>query len=109
MEAGDFDLAELMKKAQQMRAQADQLQEKLSRTVVEASAGGGMVTARVNGEMALVGLRIDPSVVDSKDIDMLQDLVIAACAAAQRKAREAAGEEISKIAGQFGIPGTAEG
>ena len=100
----DLDLSELLAKARDVQAQAGRLQEKLSKQVVDASAGGGMVTARANGALEIVGIQIDPAVLDPQDLDMLQDLVVAACAAAQKKAREAASEEVSKLTGGMGMP-----
>ena len=78
-------LGNLMRQAQKMQEKMAEVQKELGTRAVEASSGGGMVTATVNGNQELVGLKIDPSVVDPKDIEMLQDLVVAAVSEALRK------------------------
>jgi nucleoid-associated protein EbfC len=93
---------------QQMKSLQDKLariQEELSAKTVEASAGGGMVTAVVNGRQELVSLKIDPQVVDPQDVEMLQDLIVAAVNDGMRKAQELAAGEMSKLAGGLKIPG----
>jgi len=79
---GGFNLQELMSKA---RAQYDALQKKMQETVVEASSGGGAVTAKMDGRKQLLSLRIDPEAVKSDDLEMLQDLILAAINEAGRK------------------------
>ncbi|HXY78026.1 MAG TPA: YbaB/EbfC family nucleoid-associated protein [Candidatus Acidoferrales bacterium] len=79
---GGFNLQELMSKA---RAQYDALQKKMQETVVEASSGGGAVTAKMDGRKQLLSLRIDPEAVKSGDVEMLQDLILAAINEAGRK------------------------
>lgn len=103
-------MQQLMKQAQQMQRKMEKLQEELESKTVEASVGGGMVTATVNGQRKLVDLNIDREVVDPEDVDMLQDLVIAAVNEAIRKAEEHYKEEMGKIVptgmmGGGGIPG----
>ena len=71
---------------------------------VEASSGGGMVTAVVNGRQEIVSVKIDPEAAESGDLEMLQDLVVAAVNEALRKSRELFSQEVSKMAGGFGIP-----
>jgi len=97
-------LGDLMKKAQQMKANLDKVQEELAAKEVEASSGGGMVTARVTGGQEMVGLTIDPSVIDPEDIEMLEDLVRAAVNEALRKSKEMMKEEMGKITGGLPIP-----
>jgi DNA-binding YbaB/EbfC family protein len=97
-------LGDLMKKAQQMKANLDKVQEELAAKEVEASSGGGMVTARVTGGQEMVGLTIDPSVIDPDDIEMLEDLVRAAVNEALRKSKEMMKEEMGKITGGLPIP-----
>ena len=104
MDLGDLDLGKLLDRAQHMGREANRAQEALLKQMVEASAGGGMVTARVNGALEVVAIRIDPDVVDAKDVEMLQDLVVAACSAAQRKAAELRDREMSKLTGGINIP-----
>jgi nucleoid-associated protein EbfC len=81
------------------------IQEELSLKTVESSSGGGMVTAVVNGRQELVQLKIDRQVIDPEDVEMLQDLVLAAVNDALRKSQELAAGEMSKVAGGLNIPG----
>ncbi len=90
-------MQQLMKQAQQMQKKMEKMQEDLEAMQVEASAGGGMVTAHVNGKKRLVKLDIDKDVVDPNDVDMLQDLIIAAVNEAVRLAEEKYQEEMGKI------------
>jgi len=99
------DLGGLMQAAQKMQEDMQRVQADLDRRQVEASAGGGMVTAVVNGRLDMVALRIDPSVVDPKDVQMLQDLVVAAINQAITKAKEMAQAELAKVTGGMQIPG----
>jgi nucleoid-associated protein EbfC len=99
------DLGGLMQAAQKMQEDMQRVQADLERKTVEASAGGGMVTATVNGRFEVVGLKIDPSVVDAKDVQMLQDLVCAAVNQAITKAKDVAQAELAKVTGGMQIPG----
>ena len=81
------------------------VQEELASKTVEASAGGGMVTAVVNGKFELISLRIEKEVVDPDDIEMLQDLIVAAVNEGVRKAQEMTASEMSKVTGGLNIPG----
>lgn len=98
-------LGNIMKQAQQMQQKMARMQEELQSREVEASAGGGMVTATVNGAQQLVSLKVEPSVVDPEDVEMLQDLVQAAVNEAIKKSQAMAQEEMSKITGGMNIPG----
>ena len=99
------DMGKLMKQAQQMQAKMMRVQEELEARMVEATSGGGMVTAVVNGKHELISLKIEKDVVDPEDVEMLQDLVVAAVNEGVRKAQEMAQEEMSKLTGGFRIPG----
>jgi len=99
------DMGKLMKQAQQMQSKMMRVQEELEAKTVEATSGGGMVTAVVNGKHELISLKIEKDVVDPADIEMLQDLVVAAVNEGVRKAQEMAQEEMSKITGGFNVPG----
>ena len=99
------NFGKLMKQAQQMQAKMMQVQEELEKRTVEATAGGGMVTVVVNGKFELVSLKIEKGVVDPDDIEMLQDLVVAAVNEGVRMAQEMTREEMSKITGGMNIPG----
>jgi DNA-binding YbaB/EbfC family protein len=81
------------------------LQEEAAKKTVEATAGGNMVTAVVNGRFEILSLRIDPTIVASGDIDMLQDLVIAAINEGIRKAQKMMADEMGKVTGGLKIPG----
>jgi nucleoid-associated protein EbfC len=81
------------------------IQEELATKKVESSAGGGMVTAVMNGRQELLSLKLEPQVVDADDIEMLQDLIVAAVNDALRKAQELAAGDMSKLAGGLNIPG----
>ncbi len=98
-------LGNIMKQAQQMQQKMARMQEELQTREVEASAGGGMVTATVNGAQQLVALKMEPSVIDPEDVEMLQDLVLAAVNEALKKSQAMAQEEMSKITGGMNIPG----
>ena len=95
----------IMKEAQKLQAQMEQLQAEAGNKKVEATAGGGMITAVVSGRLDLVSLKIDPSVVDPKDVAMLQDLVVAAVNQALQKAKAMAQGELAKATGGLSIPG----
>ncbi len=81
------------------------MQQELALKTVEGSAGGGMVTAVVSGKQEIVSIRIEPQVVDPEDIEMLQDLIVAAINDGLRKAQEMASSEMGKLAGGLNIPG----
>jgi DNA-binding YbaB/EbfC family protein len=97
-------LNNLMKQAQQMQERVKKLQEEAANKTVEASSGGGMVTVVANGRQEVLSIKIDPSVVDPKDIEMLQDLVAAAVNEALRKSQELMKDEMSRLASGMGIP-----
>jgi DNA-binding YbaB/EbfC family protein len=81
------------------------MQEDLALKKVEASAGGGMVTVVVNGKQEILAIKIDPQVVDPTDVEMLQDLIVAAVNDGLRRAQEMAASEMGKLAGGLNIPG----
>lgn len=99
------NFGKMMKQAQQMQAKMLEMQEELEKRTVEASSGGGMVTAVVNGKFELESLKIERDVVSPDDVDMLQDLVIAAVNEGIRKAQEMTREEMAKVTGGMNIPG----
>ena len=88
-----------------MQQKMARLQEELAMKTVEATSGGGMVTAVVNGKYELVSLKIEKEVVNQEDIDMLQDLIVAAVNEGVRKAQEMAATEMARITGGLNIPG----
>lgn len=99
------NLQNLLKQAQKIQSQVSRMQAELGDRTVEASAGGGMVTAVVNGRQELVSVRIDPEVVDPESIEMLEDLIVAAVSEALSRAGEMAAEEMRKLTGGIGLPG----
>ena len=98
-------LGNMMKQAQQMQQKMGQMQQEMETQQVEATAGGGMVTAVVNGRQKLLSLKIDPQVVDADDVEMLQDLISAAVNEAILKSQEMMQAEMSKLTGGMNIPG----
>jgi DNA-binding YbaB/EbfC family protein len=98
-------LGNIMKQAQVMQQKMTRLQEELETREVEASAGGGMVTAVVNGRQQLLSLKVEKSVVDPEDVEMLQDLVLAAVNEAIKKSQDMMQAEMGKITGGMNIPG----
>jgi hypothetical protein len=102
---GKKGMKDLMKQAQKMQQDIMKAQEELSNMVVEASSGGGMVTVEMNGKNELISVKISPEVVDPDDIEMLEDLIIAAVKEAQEKVAEKSESEMSKYTGGMNIPG----
>ncbi len=100
-----MNMNNLMKQAQQMQKRMLDIQEELATRTVEATVGGGMVTAVVNGQQELMSLTISPEVVDPDDIEMLEDLIIAAVNEARHQAQELMTQEMSKLTGGVKIPG----
>ncbi len=99
------DLGSLMQAAQRMQADATKMQEELAAKTCEASSGGGMVVATLNGAFELVSLKIDKSAADPNDLEMLQDLIVAAVNQGVHKVREMTQSEMSKLTGGLSIPG----
>jgi nucleoid-associated protein EbfC len=102
------DMNQMMRQVQQMQAEMVKAQESLKDEVVEASAGGGMVTVKVSGELELLDLRIDPEAVDPEDVELLQDMVQAAVNEALRSAQEVASSKLGAVTGGLGglgLPG----
>jgi DNA-binding YbaB/EbfC family protein len=95
----------MMKEAQKLQQQMLAMQEEIAKRTVEATAGGGMVTVVANGKQELVSIKIDPEVVSKDDVQMLEDLVLAACNEALRKSRELVQQELGKLTGGLKIPG----
>jgi hypothetical protein len=99
------NLGGLMKQAQKLQARMAELQEELGQRTVTAQAGGGMVEATVNGRQELLALRIDPEVANPDDVDMLQDLILAAVNEALNRSREMVAQEMGKLTGGMSLPG----
>lgn len=95
----------LQRMAQQMQREMLRVQEELAATIVDGSAGGGAVTARVTGRQEVVSVTIDPSAVDPAEVEMLQDLVLAAVNDALRASRELAESRMGAVTGGLRLPG----
>jgi len=98
-------LGNLMKQARQLQDRMQKLQEEMAARTVEGSAGGGMVTVRANGAGEILSVKIELQVVDPGDVEMLEDLVRAACNEAAKKAKDQMGEEMRKLTGGLPMPG----
>jgi DNA-binding YbaB/EbfC family protein len=102
------NLNQMMKQVQQMQAEMAKAQEQLKSEVVEASAGGGMVTVKISGDLQIREIRIDPDAVDPDDVELLQDMVLAATNEAIRSAQELAASKMGGVTGglgDMGLPG----
>jgi DNA-binding YbaB/EbfC family protein len=97
-----MNIQQMMKQAQQMQ---ERMQKQMAELRVEASSGGGMVTVVINGAKQLQKITIDPEVVSKDDVEMLQDLIVAAINDAQRKADEALASQMQGMMGRGGLPG----
>jgi nucleoid-associated protein EbfC len=97
-----MNMQQLMKQAQKMQ---EQLHKQMETTVVEASAGGGMVSVKMNGNKQLLSIQVDPEVYSSGDKDMLQDLIVAAVNEGTRKVDEALSGQLGNMTGGMKIPG----
>jgi DNA-binding YbaB/EbfC family protein len=98
-------MANMMKQAQKLQSQMLKLQEELAEKTVESSSGGGMVKVVANGRQQIVSIQIEKEVVDPEDVEMLQDLVLAAANDALAKAQEMVSSEMGKLTGGLNIPG----
>lgn len=99
------NMQQLARQAQKLQQQMLKVQEEVEAREFTASAGGGMVTVKVNGKKEILGLEIKPEAVDPDDVEMLQDLILAATNEALREAGETVEREMGKLTGGMGIPG----
>jgi len=97
-------IMKILQQAQQMQGRLQQIQDELSQQTVSANAGGGMVTVEADGKGQVRSVKIDPSVVNPADVEMLEDLVLVAVTEAQRKAAALAQEEMGKLTGGMDLP-----
>jgi hypothetical protein len=100
-----MNIMSMMKQAQKLQAKMAEMQAELGNRTATAQAGGGMVEATVNGRQELLSLRIDPEVANPDDVEMLQDLILAAVNEALNRSREMMAQEMSKLTGGMQIPG----
>jgi DNA-binding YbaB/EbfC family protein len=98
-------MGKMMKQAQQLQSKMLALQEEMASKTIEATAGGGMVKVVANGKQQLVSIQIEKEVVDPDDVEMLQDLILAAVNDALSKSQEMVSQEMSKLTGGLNIPG----
>lgn len=98
------NLASLMKQATQMQAKMEAMQSTLEGISIEGAAGAGMVIVVLSGKGDMRSIKIDPSLADPAEMEMLQDLIVAACADARRKLDERAAEEMQKVTGGLNLP-----
>ena len=101
---GGLGMGKLMKKAQEFQKKMKVMQSDLADRVVEGTAGGGMVTAQVNGQQEIISIKINPEAVDPEDVEMLEDLVTAALAQALKKSKELSEGAMKKLTGDMGLP-----
>jgi hypothetical protein len=99
------DMGNMMKQAQKLQSKMLKLQEEMAEKTVEASSGGGMVKVVANGRQLLLSIQIEKEVVDPDDLEMLQDLILAAVNEALLKSQEMVTGEMSKLTGGMNIPG----
>ncbi len=99
----DNNIGDIMKQAQQMQAKLAEVQQEMGGKTCEASAGGGMVTALVNGNQDLLSIKIDPAVVDPGDVEMLQDLIVAAVNEGYRRSKKMVSDEMGKLTSGLGL------
>jgi DNA-binding YbaB/EbfC family protein len=100
-----MNIAKMLKQAQQMQQKLAKAQEELAEQIVEGSAGGGKVIVQANGAGEVLSLKIDPQVVSAEDVELLEDLILAAIKDASEAAKQLAGEEMGKITGGMNLPG----
>lgn len=99
------DMGNMMKQAQKLQARMLKLQEELANQTVEATAGGGMIKVTANGRQQIISIAIEKEVVDPDDIEMLQDLILAAVNDALNKSQEMVSQEMGKLTGGMNLPG----
>lgn len=99
------NMGKMMKQVQKMQADMAKMQEELVNKTVEASSGGGMVKVVANGKQEVMSIEINPEAVDPEDVEMLQDMILAAVNEALRQSQEMVAKEMSKITGGMNIPG----
>lgn len=98
-------MAQLMKQANQMQTRMKKVQEELAQQQYEGTSGGGAVTVKVSGEYKMISLTINPDVIKSGDVEMVQDLILTATNEAVKTARETSQKEMEKVTGGMNVPG----
>lgn len=105
MGGGPSDMNGMLRQAQKMQEELQQKQAELEEKEYTVSAGGGMVSVRINGRREILGIRIDPEIVDPDDIETLSDILVAGVNEAIKKVDSVSSEEMEKLTGGLGIPG----
>ncbi len=100
-----MNMNKMMKQVQKMQGQMTKVQDELAKKTVEASVGGGVITVVANGQQEIVDIKIDPDAIDPEDVEMLEDLILAATNEAMRKVQEMASKEMGKVTGGLNVPG----
>lgn len=100
-----MNMQKMMKQVQKMQADMAKVQEQLGEMQVEASAGGGVVTVAFNGHQQMLSVKIDPAAVDPEDVEMLEDLILAAVNEGLRQSQEMASQAMAKVTGGLKLPG----
>jgi len=104
-----MNMQKMMKQVQKMQAELKRVQEELASKTVEGTAGGGVVTVVVNGHQEIQQIKIDPAAVDPDDVEMLEDLILAAVNDGLRKAQELSAAEMQRVTGGLNLPGMPSG
>lgn len=104
-----MNMQKMMRQMQKMQADLARVQAELEEKTVEGTAGGGVVTVVVNGHQVVQEIRIDPEAVNPEDVEMLQDLILAAVNDGLRKSRDLSASELEKVTGKLNIPGLPPG
>jgi hypothetical protein len=102
---GGSNMNQMMKQAKKMQEEMAKTQAELQERIIEGSAGGGAVTAKVNGKQRILEIKIKPEVVDPEDVEMLEDLIMAAINDAIKQSQDMVSTEMAKITGGLNIPG----
>lgn len=98
------DFTKILEQAQQMQGRLEKIQDELSNMTVAGSSGGGMVTVQADGKGQITKVRVDPSIVNASDVEMLEDLLVVALRDAQQKSAELAKQEMTKLTGGMALP-----
>ena len=102
---GNMNLNKMMQQAQKMQAEMLKIQEEVAARTVEAAVGGGMVKVTASGGGEITSVKIDPAAADPEDVEMLQDMVLAAVNEALRRGKDMMAQEMGKLTGGLGLPG----
>lgn len=102
---GGANMNNMMKQVKKMQEQMEKAQQDIEEKEFESTSGGGVVSATVNGKKEVIAIKIDPDVIDPEDVEMLEDLIIAAINDAMKKADEYSGQTMGKLTGGLNIPG----